>query len=141
MAEYLVFISHSGMDTWLARQISHHCQRSGAKTFLDETQINVGAEFEEEIRDALDEANELLVLATPCAIERPYVWAEIGAAWIRRIPIVGILYGFSADEFQAKSKIPTLLKKRNLIDINAIDRYFEELQQRVTETQQAIKST
>ena len=136
-----MFISHSGPDTWVARQISHHCQRVGAKTFLDETQINVGAEFEEEIREALDEANELVVLATPWAAERPYVWAEIGAAWILRIPIVGILYGISADEFQAKSKIPTLLKKRNLIDINAIDRYFEELQRRVVETQRAIKPT
>ena len=90
VAEYLVFISHGGADTWVARQISYHCLQAGAKTFLDEAQIDVGAEFEEEIRDAIDEASELLVLVTPWALERPYVWLEVGAAWNRRITIVGI---------------------------------------------------
>lgn len=140
MSDYLVFISHCGPDTWVARQISQHCLQAGAKTFLDEAQIDVGADFEEEIRDAIDEAAELLVLVTPCALERPYVWLEVGAAWIRRIAIVGVLHGISAAELQAKSGAPVLLKKRNLIDINAIDRYFEELKLRVENSRNTIAS-
>ena len=131
MADYLVFVSHSGMDTWVARQVSQQCLRVGAKTFLDEAQIGVGADFEEAIRDVMDEASELLVLVTPWALERPYVWLEIGAAWNRRIPIIGVLHGISAADLQAKEGVPMLLKKRNLIDINSIDRYFEELRARV----------
>lgn len=140
MEKYLVFISHGGADTWVARQISHHCLQAGAKTFLDEAQIDVGADFEEEIRDAIDEASELLVLVTPWALERPYIWLEVGAAWNRRISIVGVLHGISAAEFQAKSGAPVLLKKRNLIDINAIDRYFEELTLRVKDSRSPIAS-
>jgi hypothetical protein len=28
----------------------------------------------------------LVVLLTPWALERPYVWIELGASWGRRIP-------------------------------------------------------
>ena len=135
MAKHLVFISHSGTDTWVARQISHQCLRVGAKTFLDEAQIGVGADFEEVIRDAMDEASELLVLVTPRALERPWVWLEVGAAWSRRISIIGVLHGISAAELQAKGGVPSLLKRRNLIDINAVDRYFEELRVRIESKQ------
>ena len=140
MAEHLVFISHGGADTWVARQISRECLRVGAQTFLDEAQIGVGAEFEEVIRDVLDQATELLVLLTPWSLERPYVWLELGAAWSRRISIVGVLHGMPAADFQAKSGIPVLLKKRNLIDINSIDRYFEELRVRVESNRQPVAS-
>ena len=140
MADHLVFISHSGTDTWVARQISHQCLRVGAKTFLDEAQIGVGADFEEVIRDSLDEASELLILVTPWALERPYVWLEVGAAWSRRISIIGVLHGISAAELQAKSGVPMLLKTRNLIDINSIDRYFEELRTRVESSRSSVAS-
>jgi hypothetical protein len=87
-APYLVFVSHAGDDTWLARQMSHHAELQGATTFLDEANVAIGAEFEDDVLAALGEAHELLVLFTPWSLQRPYVWAEIGAAWIRRIPIV-----------------------------------------------------
>ena len=140
MADYLVFVSHGGADTWVARQISRECLRVGAKTFLDEAQIGVGADFEEVIRDVLDQATELLVLLTPWSLERPYVWLELGAAWSRRISIVGVLHGITAADFQAKSGVPVLLKKRNLIDINSIDRYFEELRVRVESNRLPVAS-
>jgi hypothetical protein len=99
---------------------------------LDEDEIQKGADFEEEILAALEEANELLVLFTPWAVDRPYVWAEIGAAWGRRIPIVTLLYGISGEELQANTGIPVFLKKRNLLDLNAIDTYLGELRERIS---------
>jgi hypothetical protein len=63
--------------------------------------------------------------------DRPYVWAEIGAAWGRRIPIIGILYGLTATELQTRPGIPVFLKKRDLLDINGIDVYFQQLKGRV----------
>ena len=103
----------------------------GAKPFLDEADINVGAEFEEDIREFLERATELLVLFTPWSFERPYVWAEIGAAWIRRIPIVVILHSVSPKDFQAHPNAPVFLKKRDMITINEVDTYFEQLEARV----------
>jgi hypothetical protein len=99
-SERLVFISHAGEDTWIAQQIAREVASRGARPFLDQADIDVGAEFEEDILRFLDRTNELIVLFTPWSLERPYVWAEIGAAWIRRIPIVVVLLGISSAEFQ-----------------------------------------
>lgn len=123
----LVFISHSSEDTWVARQIAKEISQQGAKPFMDEADVDVGAEFEEDIRNFLDEADELLVLFTPWAFDRPYVWAEIGAAWIRRIPIVVVLHGLTRIEFMSKPNAPVFLKKRNIIKLNDIDQYLSQL--------------
>jgi len=78
--ERLVFISHSGPDTWVAKQIAREIEGCGAKPFLDEAEIDAGADFEEDIRKFLERAHELIVLLTPWALDRPYVWIELGAA-------------------------------------------------------------
>ncbi|MEQ8767900.1 MAG: toll/interleukin-1 receptor domain-containing protein [Planctomycetota bacterium] len=134
MDSRLVFVSHSGEDTWVARQIAREIVACGARSFLDEADIDVGAEFEEDIREFLDQADEFLVLFTPWSLERPYVWAEIGAAWIRRIPIVVVLHGMDAHAFQAQPNTPVFLKKRDIIGLNDIDQYFEQLRDRVRST-------
>jgi hypothetical protein len=125
--EKLVFISHSGEDTWIARQIAKGVTDHGATAFLDEADIKIASEFEDDIRNFLKIADELLVLLTPSALERPYVWAELGAAWLREIPIVVVLHGLTVKEFQAKSKIPVFLKGRNVISLNNIDQYLSQL--------------
>lgn len=128
---YLVFVSHSGDDTWLARQIAHQVERQGARTFLDEANVAIGAEFEDEVLTALGQAHELIALFTPWSLQRPYVWAEIGAAWIRRIPIVAVLHGVSAAEFVVLPHVPIFLKKRDLVVLNDIDHYFSQLARRI----------
>jgi TIR domain len=125
-----VFVSHDGKDTWVARQIAREIRAAGAYPFLDEAEVGVGDDFEERILEFLDKADELLVLLTPWALDRPYVWAELGVAWGRRIPIVGVLYGMTAADLQARPGMPIFLKRRDLIDINAIEQYFEELARR-----------
>ncbi|MEO8498796.1 MAG: toll/interleukin-1 receptor domain-containing protein [Planctomycetota bacterium] len=127
----LVFVSHSGDDTWVARQIAREIELRGAKPFLDEADVDVGAEFEENILEFLEVADELLVLFTPWALDRPYVWAEIGAAWIRRIPIVVVLHGISHKDFQSQPNAPVFLKKRDVVKLNDIDDYFDQLGQRM----------
>jgi hypothetical protein len=128
----LVFVSHSGEDTWVARQIAREISQQGAEPFLDEADVDVGDEFEEKIRSFLDKADELVVLFTPWALERPYVWAEIGAAWIRRIPIIVVLHGLTATDFQARPNAPVFLKKRDIIRLNQIDQYLEQLRERAS---------
>jgi hypothetical protein len=131
LRERFVFVSHSGADTWVAKQIAREIGACGAVPFLDEAQIDVGADFEEDILTFLEKADELVVLITPWALERPYVWAELGAAWGRRIPIVGLLLGLSAAELQSRPGVPILLKKRDLLPLNQIDVYLGQLRGRV----------
>ena len=123
----LVFVSHSGADTWVAKQIAREVGARGAVVFLDEAHVDAGADFEEGIVSFLERADELVVLLTPWALERPYVWAEIGAAWVRRIPIVGLLLGLTAAEVQTRPGLPVLLKKRDLLQLNEIETYLQQL--------------
>lgn len=127
----LVFVSHSGQDTWVAKQIAREISACGATAFLDQVEIEIGENFETKIRAALKQADELLVLLTPWALGRPYVWAELGAVWIKGLPIVGVVYGLAPAELQAKPEVPVFLKAENLIEINEIDTYFAQLKARV----------
>jgi hypothetical protein len=129
----LVFVSHSSQDTWVARQIAREIEGSGAKAFLDEAEVDAGADFEEDILDFLERAHELVVLLTPWALDRPYVWAELGAAWGRRIPIVALLLGITPSELQKRPGTPVFLKKRDLLQLNEVDKYLEQLSVRVTQ--------
>jgi hypothetical protein len=133
--EYLVFISHAGEDTWVARQIAREIAATGAQFFLDEADIKIGDDFAEVIRNALNSANELVVLITPWALERSFVISEIGVAWGRGIPIVIVLQGLSISEFVARPEA-ILLKKRDMIKLNDIDQYFPQLGARVRSEKQ-----
>ncbi len=129
----LIFVSHSSSDTWVAKQIAREIKDRGGTPFLDEAEIDAGADFEEDILKFLERAHELVVLLTPWALDRPYVWAEIGAAWGRRIPIVALLLGITPSELQMRPGIPVLLKKRNLLQLNEIEIYLEQLAARIAE--------
>ena len=131
----LVFVSHSSQDTWVAKQIAREIGARGATPFLDEAQVDAGADFEEDILNFLERAHELVVLLTPWALERPYVWAEIGAAWGRRIPIVALLLGITATELQSRPGIPVLLKKRDLLQLNEVEVYLDQLSARIRQRQ------
>ncbi|MEW6236685.1 MAG: toll/interleukin-1 receptor domain-containing protein [Candidatus Omnitrophota bacterium] len=129
--KHYVFISHSATDTWVAKQIAREIALCGAEPFLDETDIDIGVDFEEDILAFLEKTHELVVLLTPWALERPYVWAEVGAIWFRRKPIIALLHGISAGELQSKPKVPVFLKKCNLLDLNDIDKYLHQLANRI----------
>ncbi len=126
----VVFISHAGADSWVAKRIADAVENCGAEAFLDESDIEVGDEFEERILESLEQADELVVLFTPWGFNRTYVWTEIGAAWYRRLPIVVILYGITVEEFRAMPNTPEFLKKRDMVSLNEFSTYTNALRQR-----------
>ena len=127
----LVFISHHGSDTWVAKQIETQVKRCGAETFLDRTHNQIGEEFEEKIMTALGKADELLVLLTPWALNRQYVWTEVGVALGKGMTIVGVLHGVKPED----PAIPEYLRRRLMIDINDLDQYLKQLRQRTSRKQ------
>ena len=129
-SQRLVFISHSGIDTWVAKQIARHIEAAGATPFLDEADVAAGEDFDESIREALERADEFVILLTPWALQRPYVWAELGAAWVRQIPIVGLLHGLTVEALQTIPGVPVHLIRRNLLPLNDVDLYFDQLRHR-----------
>ncbi|WP_295387994.1 toll/interleukin-1 receptor domain-containing protein [uncultured Thiodictyon sp.] len=126
-----VFISHCSEDTWVASQIAREIGGRGTRAFLDEADMDIG-DSNEALREALDGSDELLVLVTPWALDRPWVWVEIGGAWLRRIPIIVVLHGLGRQEFMAQPATPAFLKTRDIIRLNDIEQYFEQLQRRAT---------
>jgi hypothetical protein len=134
-SNWVVFISHSSIDTWVAKQIAREIEECGAVPFLDEANIAVGEDFEDRILVALIQAKELLVLLTPWSLSRLYVWAEIGARWGHRIPIIGILHGLTPSDLQSNLDVPLIIKRRDFINLNDIQTYFDQLRQRSQSSQ------
>ena len=133
---FQVFISHSSVDTWVARQIARAVEQCGATYFLDEADVEYGDDFEDKILAAVRASQELLVLLTPWAIKRPYIWLEIGAIWGQGQRIVGVLYGLGVKELMTDEGTPALLKRITLVEINKLDEYFDQLAARVEKVRQ-----
>ena len=126
-----VFISHSSEDTWVARQLAGHVQQCGASCFLDEADIEHGDDFDETLASAAKSSNELLLLLTPWSKQRPYIWIEVGMFRAGSKRIVGVLHGISVMEISTDERMPSLLKKLDVVHINEVDSYFEQLRRRV----------
>lgn len=137
-----IFISHSSTDTWVAKQIATHIKRRcGVSSFLDETEIQHGEDFEEKIRQAANVSSELLVLLTPWAMSRPYIWMEIGLFWGKKKRVVGVLHGLTTQDVSKDRRIPVLLKKIDLVYLNEIDGYFTQLRQRAKAWKRALSGS
>ena len=128
---YKVFISHSGKDAWVAQQIEKHISICGAETFLDEEHINIGDDFEDKIVEKLRTANEFLAHITPWALNRSYVWMEVGAAWGLGLRQIFVLHGISLEEINNHDNIPILIKKNDCIHLNEVQQYFNQLKERI----------
>ena len=102
----------------------------GADTFLDCEHIEHGDDFEEKIIEAAIDCTELIVLFTPTAKDRKYVWMEIGMFLGARKRIVGILYGVKKEEISTDQFTPVALKRIDSVDLNDIDSYFIEVAKR-----------
>lgn len=127
-----VFVSHSSIDSWVARQLATHLAGCGVDTFLDNADIDHGDDFEEEILKAAEESSELLVLLTPWSVDRPYIWMEIGNFWGRRKRMIGLLHGLTAKDVSQDARMPVALKRLDLVQLNEVDSYFAQLTRRVT---------
>jgi hypothetical protein len=103
----------------------------GAQTFLDEADVEYGDDFEDRILAAARSCRELLVLLTPWALNRPYIWLEIGAMWGQGKRIVGVLHGLTAGDLVSQQGTPALLKRIDLLELNQIDAYFAQLRIRI----------
>jgi len=126
-----VFISHASTDLWVAKQLESEVKKCGADTFIDTDGVEYGDEFENVIIEQANDCNELLVLFTPIASERKYVWLEIGMFLGAKKRIVAALYGVSKEEIAKDQHTPLLMKKISSVNLNDIDGYFSQLKKRV----------
>lgn len=123
--EYLIFISHSSKDRWIAGQmaatIERRAKRYGVRTFLDEVDLEAGDRIPETIKTNLHACEEFVILLSPSSVTRQWVLAELGGAWILDKRIIAITYDLVAD------KIPDIIEHDKSYDLNDFDRYVGEL--------------
>lgn len=128
-----VFISHGKRDSWIARQLAKEVRARGASTFLDETDVAKGADFQEIIRKEIRDCQELLAIFTPWSARRFWVWSEVGAAWGQGKIVVAVLYGLTVKQLERVGDSKAVFEDINILDLNDTDRYLAELEQRVKE--------
>lgn len=126
VGHFLVFISHSTKDRWIARQIAKLLEAAGdIKTFLDERDIKVGDSIPESIRTNIQECNEFLVLLTRNSINRPWVLIEISAAWGQGKRIIAIVDKVPPEE------MPEIMLPYKAVDLNDLEEYIRQVEERV----------
>lgn len=122
---YLVFISHSTKDRWIARQmvaiIERRAKRYGVRTFLDERDIEGGDSIPETILAQLRACQEFVILLSPESIARQWVLIELGAALGLRKQVVPIMYNV------APVDIPDIIRLTKAYELNDLDDYVGEL--------------
>jgi len=123
-------VSHGSADAWIASQIASRLQDSGAMTFLDNNDLSKGDDFKQVIRVEVGRSDELVALFTPWSIQRNWVWVEIGAAWVNQKRVVIVLYQVTLNDLDTGGG-RAVLNDLNLVEINEIERYFQEVRSRV----------
>ena len=128
---YLVFVSHSGEDMWLAQQVAKAVEATGAQAFLDVRDIDHGDNFKQRISEEMPKCRELLALFTPWSRQRPWVRHEIGMADALKLRIVCVFYHVQIADFGAAEGGLGPLDGLNIVDINGFDTYLKALTKRV----------
>lgn len=121
---YLVFISHSSRDAWIASMMAEKVAALGAETWLDVKDLEGGDVVTQKIRDGLDACQEAVVLVSPNSVGSQWVVFEIGAVWGQHKRITPILNHVS---FEAIAP----LKEVKAVDLNDFDRFLAELEKRI----------
>lgn len=121
---YVVFISHSSRDTWIARMVAEKVSALGATAWLDVKDLEGGDLISAKILEGLDTCQEAVVLVSPNSVGSQWVVFEIGAAWGQHKRITPILNNVSFDAI-------TPLKEIKGVDLNDFDRFLSELGKRI----------
>jgi hypothetical protein len=79
---YDIFISYSQKDGEIAASLASRFDDAGLRCFLADKSILAASEWDTVLREAIRNADRILVLLTPRSKDSLWVAAEIGAAWV-----------------------------------------------------------
>lgn len=83
-----IFISHSSSDAGLAQELTNQLEEKGHSCFLAFRDIKGGAVYAEELIDAIDRSDAVLLLLSQKADKSPHVLREVERACSKKVPIV-----------------------------------------------------
>lgn len=82
---WFVFVCHASEDKDLARRIATDLHSAGIETFFDEWDITAGESVRARIDEGLAASTHVVVLLTDRSLAKPWVNAEIDAAFVRKV--------------------------------------------------------
>ena len=93
-----LFLSHITEDKALAGYLQTRIRRDFLKAIevfvsSDGVSIEAGSDWLQSLRSALDRAKCVVVLCSPQSVARPWVNFEVGAAWLRELPVMPLCHG------------------------------------------------
>lgn len=80
-----VFLCHGSEDKPLVRKLARKLQANGIETFFDEWEIRSGDSIRQKIDGGLSTCTHFIALITETSIRRPWVNAEMDAAFVRKV--------------------------------------------------------
>ena len=122
--DYLVFISHSSSDRWIAEVIAEKIGSMGASCWLDEKDLEGGEVIVDRIINGIDSCDEALVLISPQSVQSQWVAFEIGGVRAQHKRVTPILNNVCPDDMAPMKDIKG-------IDLNKFDRFLNQLEKRV----------
>ncbi|MDZ7343679.1 MAG: toll/interleukin-1 receptor domain-containing protein [candidate division KSB1 bacterium] len=121
---YVVFVSHSSKDEWIARVMAEKIDALGAKTWLYEKDLEGGTVILEEIIKKIQGCDEAIVLVSFNSINSQWVIGEIGAVLAQRKRLTPILNHTKPDDV-------ALLKGVAAIELNRFGQFLLQLKKRI----------
>jgi TIR domain len=77
-----VFLSYSEKDSSLANEFALELEQRGLSCFFAKRNIDAGANWVDNIREALRSSREIVIVITPESRKSSWVMIEAGAAWV-----------------------------------------------------------
>jgi hypothetical protein len=126
LPSYLVFISHSSYDAWIAGQIGKEVKALGADYWLDQKDLLGGDPVLEKVLEGNRACNEAIVLISPMSANSQGVAFEIGAVSVLGKRVTPILNNVSPEAMAR-------MKGVKAIDLNAL-RFLEAIKSETQST-------
>jgi len=122
--EYIIFISHSSKDAWIARTIAEKISALGATPWLDVKDLHGGDVLGEKIRQGIEACHEAIVLVSPDSLKSQWVLFESGAVWGLKKRLTPVLHGVSHEALSP-------IKELKALELNDFDEFLVQLKQRL----------
>jgi len=129
---YVVFISHSSHDAWVARMMAEKIRGLGAECWLDEKDLEGGNVIADDIIRGIDSCHEAIVLISPNSLHSQWVAFEIGGVRAQHKRVTPILNNIKPEEMAPMRDIKG-------IDLNKFEQFLAQLGRRISQKRQIKK--
>ena len=128
-----VFVSHGSVDSHDADQLVDRIESAGAEAWIDQKNIDGGDKIDDEIFEAIQESDEVVVIFSPLVLDSTWVWAEVGAALALGKRLNIILTSLRPDDLHRSARTPIFVQRSKMLTMGELDKFESQLKQRVIE--------